>query len=265
MASTPVKGATIPPRPDITPQTFDRAHGATANELMWRMSRRAYGRDYPEQVQPWGMTTWWTLGRMVAGLQVGPGQAMLDLACGRGGVGLWLARATGAQLTGVDFSPVGVTAATARAPEFVPDGRASFTVGELTATGLATDSMDGAICADAVFFATDRVAVFVEMSRVLRRGARFLFTADDSDADRPTAVADWTPLIEAAGLIFEAKEEIPRWRDGLQKMYDTWIDHIDEVRRELGTEAADDLIEEATQVGPTLAARTGMLYTATRA
>ena len=57
-----------------------------------------------------------TISRFGKDTQVGPGQAMLDLACGRGGVGLWLARATGAQLTGVDFSPVGITAATARAP-----------------------------------------------------------------------------------------------------------------------------------------------------
>lgn len=68
---------------------------------------------------------------LVSGLRVGAGQRLLDLACGRGGVGLWLARATGAQLTGVDWSPVVVREATARAPEFVPAQRASFAVGDL--------------------------------------------------------------------------------------------------------------------------------------
>jgi hypothetical protein len=66
---------------------------------MWRLAREAYGADYPGELQPWGVTTWWTLGRFISGLRVGAGQHLLDLACGRGGVGLWLARATGAQLT----------------------------------------------------------------------------------------------------------------------------------------------------------------------
>lgn len=46
MAGKPLKGATTPPRPDITPQTFDRTHGATADELMWRLSWEAYGVEY---------------------------------------------------------------------------------------------------------------------------------------------------------------------------------------------------------------------------
>src|SRR6202050_3048602 len=92
MADGPLRGAVVPVRPGITPETFDRAHGTTAkSELMWRLAREAYGADYPGEVQPWGVTTWWTLGRFVSGLRIGAGQQLLDLACGRGGGGLWLA------------------------------------------------------------------------------------------------------------------------------------------------------------------------------
>lgn len=259
-----LRGATMPGRPDITAETFDRAHGSSELALMWRLSEQAYGADYPEQIQPLGMTTWWTLGRFVAGLRTGPGHTILDLACGRGGVGLWLARATGANVIGVDFSPVAVALATQRAPEFVPADRATFLVGDLSATGMDSASIDGAICADAVFFATDRVAVFTEMSRILRPGGRFLFTVDESEDDRPGAVPDWTPLIEAGGLIVEEREQIPQWREQLQVLYDTWKFHIDEVRETMGDEAADDLIDEANSVGPTLPGRTGMIYTARR-
>jgi ubiquinone/menaquinone biosynthesis C-methylase UbiE len=266
MADGPLRGAVVPVRPGITPETFDRAHGTTAkSELMWRLAREAYGADYPGEVQPWGVTTWWTLGRFVSGLRIGAGQQLLDLACGRGGVGLWLARATGAQVTGVDWSPAAVREATARAPEFVPTQRAWFVVGDLAATGLESGSVHAAVCVDAIFFATDRVAVFAEMTRVLRSGARFIFTADESeDPERPAAVPDWAPIAEAGGLIVESREEIPQWREDLRRMYDTWIANIDEVRQSLGDESADDLIEEATQVGPTLAGRTGVLYTTRR-
>jgi ubiquinone/menaquinone biosynthesis C-methylase UbiE len=232
---------------------------------MWRLAREAYGADYPEELQPWGMTTWWALGRFVSGLRVGAGQHLLDLACGRGGVGLWLARATGAQLTGVDWSPAAVREATARAPEFVPAQRASFVIGDLAATGLESGSVHAAVCADAVFFAGDRVAVFAEMARVLRPGARFVFTADESeDPERPAAVPDWAPIVEAGGLIVESREEIPHWREDMRRMYDIWLASIDEVRRTLGDESAEDLIQEATQVGPTLDGRTGVLYTTCR-
>src|SRR5437660_8142298 len=118
------RGAVAPPRP-FTAEDFDRAHGETAqSDLLWRLSNRAYGADCPTELQAWGMTTWWTLGRFVSGLRLSPGHRLLDLACGRGGVGLWLARATSTKLVGVDWSAAGVSAAAARAADFVPAGRA---------------------------------------------------------------------------------------------------------------------------------------------
>jgi ubiquinone/menaquinone biosynthesis C-methylase UbiE len=260
-ASLP-RGAVIPPRP-ITPEDFDRAHAETAkSDLLWRLSSEAYGADCPTELEAWGMTTWWTLGQFVSGLRLRPDQLLLDLACGRGGVGLWLARATNANLIGVDWSPAGVAAASERAAAFVPADRARFQVGDLAATGLPDASVDGAVCADAVFFATDRVAVFAELARVLRPGARFVFTADESDdPDRAGAVPDWAPIIERGGLAVVARAEIPRWAEQLHAMYDNWVANIDELRAELGDQSADDLLDEATTVGPTLARRTGVLYT----
>src|SRR6266542_3895470 len=126
MEESPLQGAHRGPLPrPVSPSTFDRAHGFTArSELIWRLAAQAYGADYPEEVQALGMTTWWTLGRCVSALRVGPGRLLVDLACGRGGPGLWLSRATGADLIGVDWSPVAVEAATNRAAAFVPPGRA---------------------------------------------------------------------------------------------------------------------------------------------
>ncbi|HEY5200942.1 MAG TPA: class I SAM-dependent methyltransferase [Acidothermaceae bacterium] len=263
MSDIPIRGASAPVPPDLTAETFDRAHGTTAkNALLWRLAREAYGDEYPEEIQAWGMTTWWTLGQFVSGLRVGPGQRLVDLACGRAGVGLWLARATGAQLTGVDWSPVAVSEAAARAPQFVPAGRASFVVGDLAATALESDSADGAVCADAVFFAADRVAVFAEMARILRPGGRFIFTADESDdTDRQTAVPDWGPIVRAGGLDVVSRQEIPHWHEDLKRMYDGWLANRDELAASLDKESLDDLIGEASAVGPTLSRRTGVLYT----
>lgn len=257
------RGAVVPPAP-VTVDDFDRAHGQYAkSKLLWQVSKRAYGADCPTEVQAWGMTTWWTLGRFVSGLRLGPGQLLLDLACGRGGIGLWLARALNVNLVGVDWSPAGVREAADRSTLFVPPGRARFQVGNLAATGLDAESIDGAVCADGVFFAEDRIAVFAEMARVLRPGGRLLFTASESDdPDRPDAVPDWAPIIERGGLGVVTREEIPNWATQLKGMYDSWVENIDDLRAESGDEFADDLLDEAHIVGPTLSRRTGMLYTA---
>jgi ubiquinone/menaquinone biosynthesis C-methylase UbiE len=257
------RGAVVPPVP-VTVDDFDRAHGQYANsDVFWQVCNRAYGADWPTEVQAWGMTTWWTLGRFVSGLRLGPGQLLLDLACGRGGIGLWLARALNANLVGVDWSPAGVREAADRSTLFVPPGRTHFRVGDLAATGLGAESIDGAVCADAVFYAEDRAAVFGEVARVLRPGGRFLFTASESnDPDRPDSVPDWAPIIERGGLGVVTREEIPNWATQLKGMYDAWVENINDLRAESGDQFADDLLDEAHSVGPTLSQLKGMLYTA---
>src|SRR5947209_10332898 len=202
------------PKP-FSSATFDQAHGIAArSDLIWRLSAQAYGEDYPAEVQPWGMTTWWVLGRCVSGLRIGPGQLLVDLACGRGGPGLWLSRATGADLVGVDWSQVAVDTATARAPAFVPDGRARYVVGDLAATGLPDHSADAALCLDAVFFAEDRLAALREVRLLLRPAGRYVFTADEVDPPtEPRHVRDWGLLLDAAGLELERNEEIQCFRE----------------------------------------------------
>ena len=72
-------------------------------------------------------------------LQLSKGKRLLDLACGAGAFGCWVAARTGCDVLGVDFSAVAVAhAQTAAANTFGLTGeRAQFSVGELTATGFA--------------------------------------------------------------------------------------------------------------------------------
>ena len=113
---------------------------------------------------------------MTQALDLSPGQALVDLGCGRGGPGLWLAREAGAWLTGVDFSPVAVSQAAHRAALFGLAGRARFVVGDLARTGLPDDSADAAVSVDAFHFAADPAAAAREVLRVLRPGRRLVLT-----------------------------------------------------------------------------------------
>lgn len=253
------------PKP-FSPATFDLAHGVAArSDLIWRLSAQAYGDDYPAEVQPWGGTTWWVLGRCVSGLRVGPGKLLVDLACGRGGPGLWLSRATGANLVGVDWSPVGVEAASARAAHFVPSGRARFVIGDLVASGLPDQCADGVVCLDSIFFAADQVAALREVCRLLRRDGRYVFTAPEVRIPtKPFHVSDWKPLLEAAGLELESKEEVPRFAEQLGRWYQLVLEHLDAIRLEVGDEMAGRLEAEARSVGPTLNDEEALLLVARR-
>ncbi len=142
-----------------------------------RIWRAAYGDDYPAEVEPHSFVTKTDLDRMVHFLAIGPGSILVDLGCGRGGPGLWLARATGADLIGIDLSPTAIEQAAQRIPEFGLDGRARFLHVDLRATGLLAQSCDAAVSVDVVMFIQDKPAVMREAARILRPGAPLVFTA----------------------------------------------------------------------------------------
>jgi ubiquinone/menaquinone biosynthesis C-methylase UbiE len=247
---------------EFTVEEFDLEYSATAGSaLLQQLSADAFGNEFTG-LETWSDTTWWLLGRLVAGLRIGPDRRLGDLACGLGEPGLWLARATGADLVGVDCSPVAVAEASSRAGRFVPPGRVRFAVGTMQATGLEDGELDAAVCLDAIFFAPDRIAALREVRRVLRPGGRFLFTADErARPELPHHVPDWTPLVEAAELLIEAKEIVPGFASRSKRLYALWLEHLDQIRAMHGDHIAAMMEQEASQVGPTLDERSLVVIT----
>ena len=117
-----------------------------------------------------------------------PHDVLLDLACGRGGYGLELARRSGARVLGVDFAAAAIDQAIANAHGQGLGERADFRVGDMTATGLADGSVTALLCVDAAQFAQPFAGPLVEAHRVLARGGKAVFTgweARDSSPDAP--------------------------------------------------------------------------------
>jgi hypothetical protein len=72
---------------------FNRSHTARLqNATLERLYRTAYGEDYPAEAQPNAFVSRTTLQRLVGALHVGPGHTVVDLGCGHGDPGLWVAR-----------------------------------------------------------------------------------------------------------------------------------------------------------------------------
>jgi len=228
--------------PGIAAEDYDAAHAAVhRSALMRRLWAEAMGDQYPEEVEPFSSCTWWVLGQTVTVLRLRPGGRLVDLGCGRGGPGLWLARALSASLIGIDFSPVAVKLATERAERFVGPDRAEFRRATFDDTGLPDASVDGAVSMDALPFGPDRMATLREVRRILVPGGRLAFTAPVRLDDG----AEFPALAETAGVPIEVALPHQEHDEVFRRLHTSWLAHEAQLRAELGDRATDNLLVEA--------------------
>ena len=179
---------------------FEQTYGQPASPIQERIWRAALGDEYPEGLDPYSYTSRSELQRMASDLQVGDGDTLVDLGCGRGGAGLWMAMETGADLVGIDIAESALVAARERAARLGTS--ATFQRGEFEATGLHSASADGVMSIDALLFTHDKAAAMRELRRILRPGGRLCLTSWDyhrQPVGRPPQVPDHRPVAVAAG------------------------------------------------------------------
>lgn len=226
--------------------------GRARGQTLQRIWRTAFGEEYPEEADPNSFITLTQLRRIAREIQVGPGETFVDLGCGAGGPGLWVARETGAGVVGIDISAVAVEEATRRAAESGLGERVRFLVGYFQATGLPDAAFEGAVSVDVLLMVPDKLAAVREVARILRPGARFIFTTRDVDLPSlrgvaAAQVADHRPLLEAAGFIVEAYEEPPDWERRHRAVYAGILDAQSLLIEEMGETAARRWIDQAQQ------------------
>jgi SAM-dependent methyltransferase len=149
--------------------------------------------------------------RLIAALEVGPGDTVVDVGCGPGASSEQLARETGCSTVGVDLA----------VPERHPHPLERFVQGDAEALPLEDESMDGALCECAFCTFPDKAAAARELARVLRPGARAAIA--DVTASRPRLPAEllgleaWVacfgdarPLAELGSLLVAAGLELER-------------------------------------------------------
>jgi len=211
---------------------------------------------FPAGVEPFSLVPRKGLDHVLAELRLEPGDHLLDLCCGRGGIGLWFASVSGARLTGVDFSPAAIAEASRRAEAFVPRPRASFIVADAADTSLPARTADAVVCIDSLQFVPDKNGLLREVARVLRPDGRVVITtwerrgSEPADLPAPYSIADAGALAEAAGLHVLVREERDDWLEQERAFYQRVIaedsDKAEPALRLLAEEGRDLLPHSAS-------------------
>ena len=97
-------------------ELFTREFDQPESPIVARIWADTLGDEYPAELAPTSYTTRSELQFVSQALDVGSGDVLVDIGCGRGGPGLWIAATTGATYVGVDIARSALDAVSPRAP-----------------------------------------------------------------------------------------------------------------------------------------------------
>jgi len=158
---------------------FEQTFAGPVSTVEQRIWREVYGPEYPEGVDAYSMISVTELRRFADEVRTGTGQCLVDIGCGRGGPGLWVAAATGARLIGIDIAQSALADARRRADQLGLADRADYRRGSFEDTGLPDKSADAVMSVDALLFSPDKAAALAELARIVVPGGRLVLTTWD--------------------------------------------------------------------------------------
>ncbi|MDD9971123.1 MAG: class I SAM-dependent methyltransferase [Myxococcales bacterium] len=240
------------PRTDQPESPFDVLYRAVHDSpTLSAIYQRAFEREWPALQGQTSFVTQHELSIIGHGLRLSSGGRLVDLGCGAGGPGLWIANAYEASVIGVDSSTAAIAAA-----ERLANGRkaTNYRVADMTNTGLSAGSFDAVVSFDALQVLPDPRRAIAEAARLLSPGARFAFTTWESSpptgAPREATsrfIDDYRPVLEASGFEVVHHSEPDGWKERQLAVSRGVLARHTELTRELGSAAYELLCEEARE------------------
>jgi SAM-dependent methyltransferase len=126
--------------------------------------------------------------------RVAPGDRVLDIACGTGNAALMAAAREGI-VVGVDFEPVLLEVARARAAEL--DLAIDWREGDVLALPVADGAFDAVVSVFGIMYAIDQAAAAAELARVAAPGARVVLASWSPGSFMPAMGGALAPFLPA--------------------------------------------------------------------
>ena len=229
---------------------FEQVFKKERSESYRDIFREVYGDDYPEEINPDSFVTITDMKTIAKKLNIGSAKSFIDLGCGRGGPGLWIARETGANYVGIDFSENAIKQAQDRSRDFKIKGKTKFQVENMYSLNFPTNSFDGAISIDVISFIPDPLAVFKEVARILRPEAYFVFTTWENKNSNINN--DYRSYLRDTGFSIKSYSEIPDWKKRQSEVYQKTLESKKLLIKDMGRDGAFAYIMEAKTYLPTI-------------
>jgi SAM-dependent methyltransferase len=152
---------------------YDNVYGDFSSNAEFAVRRETYGEDL-------GQSSWLTAREWLGfadRLGVTADADVLEVGSGSGGPAVYLAKARGCRITGVDVNEHGVRNATSLAESHGVSDRVQFeAIDASKPLPFASESFDVVVSNDAMCHIANRAAVLRDWYRLLRPGGRALFT-----------------------------------------------------------------------------------------
>lgn len=147
------------------------------------------------------------------GLQ--PGDALLDVASGRGTSALALAAGGPVRVCGVDLAPANITRACEAAETAGLGDRVEFRLGDAEALPVGDGEFDAVLCECALCTFPDQATAIAEMYRALRPGGRVGISDVTADlSNLPPRLRTWAARVACIGAAGRAESYVDLLRAG---------------------------------------------------
>jgi SAM-dependent methyltransferase len=221
---------------------FNETFAAPVSAVAARIWSEVLGDEYPANLDIHSFVSISELNRFAGELRLSPGDVLVDVGCGRGGPGLWVATQTDARLIGIDIAEAALSAARGRALALGIAERAEFRRGSFQDTGLSNASTNAVMSVDALLFAPDKLAAIRELARILVHRGRLVVTTWDywrQPVGRPPQVPDHRPILQEAGFEVLSYDETSTWLQRQTRIDELMLLAIDELAAETGSDPAE--------------------------
>ena len=148
-------------------QFYDKAHASRAHT---RFCEQVYGLDLCQE----GLLDMDALRDLLDRLELKPGQRLLDLGCGAGGISEYISDQTGAHVIGLDSSAIAISTAEARTE--TKRAQLNFIEADLNTLDLEPQSYDAAISVDTIYWVNDTYDALKRIIRTLKPGGQLLIS-----------------------------------------------------------------------------------------